>query len=183
VKSEISLHTGRLASPVWNNPAFSIKVKTKLYCPCILSVLLYCNEAWCTYRCHKRELTTFYFRCLCSSLASHEKMGFETSPSCILQVIPTLSPLWHFVIYVWHDGVRKGIRAPAEGHCVWSVEVSWCSTQARQTKIRYKDIIAKRHSAGVSIPLQSWETIFAYRETRHDVLGKDFQNSIKIYTS
>ncbi len=55
---------GRLPSRVWNNSHLSLKVKVHVYESCVLSVLLYGNETWPTYRREEHKLNSFHFRCL-----------------------------------------------------------------------------------------------------------------------
>ena len=63
-----STNFGRLSSRVWKNHHLAIKLKIKVYTACILSVLLYSNETWSTYRRQKKRLNAFHFRCLRSIL-------------------------------------------------------------------------------------------------------------------
>ena len=59
-----STNFGRLSSRVWKNHHLTIKLKIKVYTACILSVLLYSSETWCTYRRQVNRLNAFNFRCL-----------------------------------------------------------------------------------------------------------------------
>ena len=63
-----STNFGRLSSRVWKNHHLAIKLKVKVYAACILSVLLYSNETWCTHRRQENRLNAFHFRCLGSIL-------------------------------------------------------------------------------------------------------------------
>jgi len=63
-----SINFGRLSSRVWKNHHFAIKLKIKVYTACILSVLLYSSETWCTYPRQENRLNAFHFRCLRSIL-------------------------------------------------------------------------------------------------------------------
>ena len=67
-----STNFGRLSSRVWKNHHLAIKLKIKVYTACILSVLLYSNETWSTYRRQKKRLNAFHFRCLRSILGVSE---------------------------------------------------------------------------------------------------------------
>jgi len=53
-----STNFGRLSSRVWKNH-LAIKLKIKVYTACILSVLLYSSETWCTYRRQKNDSMHF----------------------------------------------------------------------------------------------------------------------------
>jgi len=59
-----STNFGRLSSRVWKNHHLAIKLKIKVCTACILSVLLYSSETWCTYRRQENRLSAFHFRCL-----------------------------------------------------------------------------------------------------------------------
>ena len=85
-----STNFGRLSSRVWKNHHLAIKLKIKVYTACILSVLLYSSETWCTYRRQENRLNAFHFRCLPSILGVSWR---DLVPnSTILHV--TSSPSW-----------------------------------------------------------------------------------------
>ena len=54
----------RLKQRVWNNPSLAMKTKMHVYQACVLSILLYSNEAWTTYASQERKLNSFHLWCL-----------------------------------------------------------------------------------------------------------------------
>jgi len=86
-----STNFGRLSSRVWKNHHFAITLKIKVYTACILSVLLYSSETWCTYRRQENRLNAFYFRCLRSILGVSWRDHVPNPPSCISPVHITSS--------------------------------------------------------------------------------------------
>ena len=58
----LRLTSGRLSSRVWKNHHLAIKLKIKVYTACILSVLLYSSETWCTYRRQENRLNVLWLK-------------------------------------------------------------------------------------------------------------------------
>jgi len=63
-----STNFGRLSSRFSKNHHLAIKLKIRVYTACILSVLLYSSETWCTYCRQENWLNAFHFKCLRSNL-------------------------------------------------------------------------------------------------------------------
>ena len=63
-----STNFGQLSFRVWKNHHLAIKLPIKVRTASILSVLLYSNRTWCTYRRQENRLKTFQCRCLRSIL-------------------------------------------------------------------------------------------------------------------
>ena len=61
---------GRLSSRDCKNHHLAIKLKIRVYTACILSVLLYSSETWCTYRRQENRLNAFHFRCISFQMPS-----------------------------------------------------------------------------------------------------------------
>jgi len=158
---------GRLSSQVWKNHHLAIKLKIKVYTTCILSVLLYSSETWCTYRRQENQLNSFHFRCLRSILGvswrdhvPNSTILHLTGSYDLTTIIRQQHLRWLGHVHRMEDG-----RLPKESLSLKDIPYGEFYKAPRRTgrsKLCYKDVI-KHDMAGSHISPQSWETLAADR--------------------
>ena len=149
-----STNFGRLSYRVWKNHHLAIKLKIKVSTACILSVLLYSSEPWCTYRRQESRLNAFHFRCLRCILGvswrdhvPNSTILHLTGSYDLTTIIRQRRLRWLGHVHRMEDG-----RLPKD---ILYGEFYNAPPRTGRPKLRYKDVI-KRDMAGFYISPQSW---------------------------
>jgi len=152
---------GQLSSWVWKNHHLAIKLKIKVYTACILSVLLYSRETWCTYCRQENRLIAFHFRCLRSILGVSWRDHVPNSTILHLTGSYDLTTIirQRRLRCLGHVHHMEDGRLPKD---ILYSEFYNAPCRTGRPKLRYKDVI-KRDIAGFHISPQSWETLAADR--------------------
>jgi len=174
-----STNFGQLSSRVWKNHHFAIKAKIRIYTACILSVLLYSSEAWCTYHRQENGLNAFQFRCLRSILGVSWRD--HVSNSTILH--PTGSYELTTVIRQRRLRCLDHVHRMEDGLLPKDILYGEFYNAPRRTgrpKLRYKDVV-KRDMASFHISPQSRETLAADRNRWRASLSYGYSLSASSY--
>ena len=160
-----STNFGRLSSRVWKNHHLTIKIKIKVYTACILGVLLYSSETWCTYRRQENRLNAFHFRCLRSILGVSWSYMNHVPNSTILHltgsydlttIIRQRRLHWLGQVHRMEDG-----RLPKD--------ILYGEFYNAPCRIGRPKHCSERRSQNVKWQISSQNTLFAFQWWRHHV--------------
>lgn len=171
---------GRLSERVWKNNSLSLHLKIKVYEACILSILLYGSETWCTYHRHEHRLNTFHFRCLRSIIGitwkdhvPNSAILSTTKSTDLYTMLRTRRLRWAGHTYRMDEN-----RLPK---AILYGEIADARRPVGWPKLRYKDVL-KRDLQAFGFPSATWETLAGDRAMWHATIRSGAKRSCQQYT-
>uniref|UniRef100_A0A8C9WDN1 Reverse transcriptase domain-containing protein n=1 Tax=Scleropages formosus TaxID=113540 RepID=A0A8C9WDN1_SCLFO len=166
-----------LSRRVWTNGMLSKRTKIKVYCACVLGVLLYGSETWILYARQEKRLNTFHLRCLRRILQISWKDKVTNGDVLNQAGLPSMQTILRLRRLRWLGHVRRmdDGRIPKD---ILYGELDFGVRPTGRPHLRFKDV-CKKDLRELDINVNGWEELAtarcSWRQELHQGLGRGKQ--------